>query len=368
MDAGRLTQKNKKNMDVTSSDPMPNVVVLVLGAATCRAVWRGRRIQRTGTRRRSNEGRDDQTNPTLANNNAASKYIVVPTIIPEDKKFDRVDDHGVESEDAVTHVRRHDQPVDVHQDGYEETRYVPQHVRHDPPKRREPVVIEYLKNLPNGERLLNLSRRWGISGASAREGTPYVHLGLADPKWTDCALIDFILAYKILSKRPIVVTLTGHPHLPALGGHAQYLPNSDIGSFVKESGDVRRSGESEAHERPHELRDSPKLLRFDCSVATAPRLLSSLGFVAFSCCDRPQVGPINAPPAAATTMTDGNAFHAVNNTKQESAKANWRGPTNSAGKGRVVKRRTEDLEDDGHWRRASTLARFRVCGRCPRTE
>ncbi|MCP2001326.1 hypothetical protein [Nitrobacter winogradskyi] len=119
MDAGRLTQKNKKNIDVTSSDPMPNVVVLVLGAATCRAVWRGRRIQRTGTRRRSNEGRDDQTNPTLANNNAASKYIVVPTIIPEDKKADRVDDHDVVSEDAVTHVRPHDQPVDVHQVGQE---------------------------------------------------------------------------------------------------------------------------------------------------------------------------------------------------------------------------------------------------------
>ena len=51
-------------------------------------------------------------------------------------------------------------------------------------------------------------------GISAREllrekGTPYAELGLADPKWSDDELIDFMLAHPILINRPIVVTAKG---------------------------------------------------------------------------------------------------------------------------------------------------------------
>ena len=41
------------------------------------------------------------------------------------------------------------------------------------------------------------------------KGTPYAELGLADPKWSDDELIDFMLAHPILINRPIVVTARG---------------------------------------------------------------------------------------------------------------------------------------------------------------
>jgi arsenate reductase (glutaredoxin) len=41
------------------------------------------------------------------------------------------------------------------------------------------------------------------------KGTPYAELGLADPKWTDDELLDFMLTQPILINRPIVVTPKG---------------------------------------------------------------------------------------------------------------------------------------------------------------
>jgi arsenate reductase len=61
-----------------------------------------------------------------------------------------------------------------------------------------PEVIEYLKTPPDRVRLIELIREMGISArALLREkGTPYVEFGLADPKWTDDQLIDFMLAHR----------------------------------------------------------------------------------------------------------------------------------------------------------------------------
>src|SRR5260370_13454509 len=71
-----------------------------------------------------------------------------------------------------------------------------------------PEVIEYLKTPPDRARLLELIKAMGISvRALLREkGTPYAELGLADPKWRDDQLIDFMLAHPILINLPIVVT------------------------------------------------------------------------------------------------------------------------------------------------------------------
>jgi arsenate reductase (glutaredoxin) len=75
----------------------------------------------------------------------------------------------------------------------------------------EAMVIEYLKNPPTRERLKELIAAMGIPvRALLREkGTPYPELGLADPKWTDDQLLDFMIQYPILINRPIVVTPKG---------------------------------------------------------------------------------------------------------------------------------------------------------------
>ena len=75
----------------------------------------------------------------------------------------------------------------------------------------QPEVIEYLKTPPSRARLIELIKAMAIPvRALLREkGTLYAELGLADPKWSDDALIDFMLAHPILINRPIVVTPKG---------------------------------------------------------------------------------------------------------------------------------------------------------------
>ena len=103
----------------------------------------------------------------------------------------------------------------------------------------EPDVIEYLKTPPDRARLIELIRKMGISArALLREkGAPYAELGLADPKWTDNQLIDFMLAHPILINRPIVVTPKGtklcRPSEAVLA-----LLDHPASSFVKEDGEI----------------------------------------------------------------------------------------------------------------------------------
>ena len=103
----------------------------------------------------------------------------------------------------------------------------------------EPEVIEYLKNPPSRERLIELAKAMGIPvRALLREkGTPYAELGLADPKWTDEQLIDLMLAHPILINRPIVVTPKG-VKLCRPSEAVVDLLDRPIGSFVKEDGEV----------------------------------------------------------------------------------------------------------------------------------
>ncbi len=75
----------------------------------------------------------------------------------------------------------------------------------------EPEIIEYLKTPPSREKLKELIAAMGVPvRALIREkGTPFHDLGLADPKWSDDELIDFMVAHPILINRPIVVTPKG---------------------------------------------------------------------------------------------------------------------------------------------------------------
>jgi arsenate reductase (glutaredoxin) len=75
----------------------------------------------------------------------------------------------------------------------------------------EPEVIEYLRNPPSRERLLQLIAEMGITARDLlrRKGTPYDELGLDDPALTDEQLVDAMLAHPILINRPIVKTPAG---------------------------------------------------------------------------------------------------------------------------------------------------------------
>ena len=109
----------------------------------------------------------------------------------------------------------------------------------------QPQIIEYLKTPPSRERLRELIAQMGITvRALLREkGTPYRELGLADPKWTDDQLLDFMMQHPILINRPIVVTEKGvklcRPSEAVLD-----LLDHPVARFTKEDGEVveRRKG------------------------------------------------------------------------------------------------------------------------------
>jgi arsenate reductase (glutaredoxin) len=104
----------------------------------------------------------------------------------------------------------------------------------------EPVIIEYLKTPPSRAQLQELIAAMGISVRTLlrEKGTPYAELGLADPKWTDGELLDFMMAYPILINRPIVVTPKGVRLCRPSEAVLHILPNPDISRFVKEDGEV----------------------------------------------------------------------------------------------------------------------------------
>ncbi|MGE3993364.1 arsenate reductase (glutaredoxin) [Pseudorhodoplanes sp.] len=103
----------------------------------------------------------------------------------------------------------------------------------------EPTVIEYLKNPPTRERLLELMDAMQITPRQLlrEKGTPYAELNLGDPTWSDDQLIDFMMAHPILINRPIVVTDKGvrlcRPSEAVLD-----LLDRPLTSFTKEDGEV----------------------------------------------------------------------------------------------------------------------------------
>ncbi|MCF6098401.1 MULTISPECIES: arsenate reductase (glutaredoxin) [Mesorhizobium] len=104
----------------------------------------------------------------------------------------------------------------------------------------EPEVIEYLKNPPSRERLVELIAAMGMTPRQLlrEKGTPYAELNLGDPKWTDDEIVDFMLAHPILINRPIVVTPLGTMLARPSEAVLDILPNPEIGPFAKEDGEV----------------------------------------------------------------------------------------------------------------------------------
>ncbi|TSE13649.1 arsenate reductase (glutaredoxin) [Mesorhizobium intechi] len=104
----------------------------------------------------------------------------------------------------------------------------------------EPEVIEYLKTPPSRARLVELIEAMAMTPRQLlrEKGTPYAELGLADPKWSDDEILDFMLAHPILINRPIVVTPLGVVLARPSEAVLDILPNPDIGPFTKEDGEV----------------------------------------------------------------------------------------------------------------------------------
>jgi arsenate reductase (glutaredoxin) len=104
----------------------------------------------------------------------------------------------------------------------------------------EPEVIEYLKTPPTKEQLRELLAEMGISVRQLlrEKGTPYGELGLADPKWTDEQLLDFIQQHPILMNRPVVRTPLGTKLCRPSEAVLELLPVGQLPPFVKEDGEV----------------------------------------------------------------------------------------------------------------------------------
>jgi len=75
----------------------------------------------------------------------------------------------------------------------------------------EPTIVEYLKTPPGKARLRELVDAMGgnVRDLLRKKAPPYEELNLADPKWTDGQLLDFMVEHPVLMERPVVVTPLG---------------------------------------------------------------------------------------------------------------------------------------------------------------
>ena len=104
----------------------------------------------------------------------------------------------------------------------------------------EPTVIYYLETPPSGDELRQLLAAMGIPvRALLRKNVePYDALGLAEDRFTDDQIIDFMLQHPILINRPIVVTPLGTRLCRPSEVVLDILPDAQKGAFTKEDGEA----------------------------------------------------------------------------------------------------------------------------------
>lgn len=111
----------------------------------------------------------------------------------------------------------------------------------------EPTIIYYLETPPSRDELRQLIAAMAIPvRALLRQNVePYDALGLAEDRFTDDQLIDFMLQHPILINRPIVVTPRGTRLCRPSEVVLEILPGSQKGAFVKEDGErvIDRAGQ-----------------------------------------------------------------------------------------------------------------------------
>ncbi|NYU11774.1 arsenate reductase (glutaredoxin) [Enterobacteriaceae bacterium CCUG 67584] len=103
----------------------------------------------------------------------------------------------------------------------------------------EPTIIYYLETPPSHDELVKLINDMGITvRALLRQNVePYEQLGLADDRFTDEQLIEFMLQHPILINRPIVVTPLGSRLCRPSEVVLEILPEPQQGEFTKEDGE-----------------------------------------------------------------------------------------------------------------------------------
>lgn len=103
----------------------------------------------------------------------------------------------------------------------------------------EPTVILYLETPPSREELLKLISDMGITVRDLlrKNVEPYEELGLAEDRFTDSQLVEFMLQSPILINRPIVVTPLGTRLCRPSEIVLVILPEQQKGSFIKEDGE-----------------------------------------------------------------------------------------------------------------------------------
>jgi arsenate reductase len=106
----------------------------------------------------------------------------------------------------------------------------------------EPTVVEYLKTPPSKERLRELVAACGGSVRTLlrEKAPPYAELNLADPKWSDEQLLDFLVEHPILLNRPVVETPLGTRVCRPCERVLPLLPVGRLPDFVKADGEVVR--------------------------------------------------------------------------------------------------------------------------------
>jgi arsenate reductase len=104
----------------------------------------------------------------------------------------------------------------------------------------EPRVIHYLQTPPSRDELVALIAATGASVRDVMRSKQDIfnELGLADAKWSDDELIDFMLAHPILINRPIVATSIGTRLCRPSELVLDILPLPQLAAFNKEDGEA----------------------------------------------------------------------------------------------------------------------------------
>ena len=104
----------------------------------------------------------------------------------------------------------------------------------------EPQIVLYLETPPSKEQLkkLILDMSIPVRDVLRQKGTPYEELDLANEKWSDEDLLDFMIAHPILINRPIVVTPIGTKLCRPSEVVLDILVSPQRSPFSKEDGQV----------------------------------------------------------------------------------------------------------------------------------